>query len=210
MKKIVLATKNQNKIKEYNELLGAEFKFLSLDDIGFNRNIDETGSTCSENAKIKAQTVFEFLEQNNLDYPVLAEDSGLFVNALGGEPGVKSARYAADHNDAANRKLILDKLGDRLDRVAYFECVICYMYERDLKLFMGRTFGEITEEEIGKTDFGYDCIFRSSDLDKTFGEATSQEKSAVSHRARAVEAFKKWLVPTNPNYSRFVNFNKNN
>ena len=68
--------------------------------------------------------------------------------------------------------------------------------------------GEITEEEIGKTDFGYDCIFHSADLDKTFGEATSKEKDAVSHRAKAVESFKKWLTPTNPNFSRFVNFNK--
>ena len=193
MKKIVLATRNQHKIKEYNELMGSDFKFLSLDDIGFNRNIEEPGATCSENAKIKAQAVFEFLDQNNLDYPVLAEDSGLFVNALGGEPGVLSARYAGDHNDAANRKLVLDKLGDRLDRSAYFECVICYMYERELKLFMGRAFGEITEEEIGKTDFGYDCIFLSDDLGKTFGEATSEEKNSVSHRARALEQIKELL-----------------
>ena len=134
--------------------MGSDFKFLSLDDIGFNRNIEEPGATCSENAKIKAQAVFEFLDQNNLDYPVLAEDSGLFVNALGGEPGVLSARYAGDHNDAANRKLVLDKLGDRLDRSAYFECVICYMYERELKLFMGRAFGEITEEEIPEWENG--------------------------------------------------------
>ncbi len=208
MKKIVLATRNQHKVKEYNELMGPEFKFVSLDDIGFNRNIEETGSTCTENAKIKAEVVFEFIEQNNLDYPVLAEDSGLFVNALGGEPGVLSARYAGDHNDASNRKLVLEKLGDRLDRSAYFECVICYMYEKELKLFMGRAFGDITEEEIGKTDFGYDCIFRSADLEKTFGEATEKEKGAVSHRAKAVEGFKKWLTPTNPNFSRFVNFNK--
>ena len=131
MKKIVLATKNQHKIKEYNELMGAEFKFLSLDDIGFNRNIEEPGSTCSENAKIKAQAVFEFLDQNNLDYPVIAEDSGLFVNALGGAPGVLSARYAGDHNDAANRKLVLDKLGDRLDRSAYFvSTILLWLWQR--------------------------------------------------------------------------------
>ena len=107
-----------------------------------------------------------------------------------------------------NRQMVLEKLGDRLERTAYFECVICYMYERELKLFMGRAFGEITEEEIGKTDFGYDCIFHSVDLDKTFGEATQKEKDSVSHRAKAVEGFKKWLTPTNPNFSRFVNFNK--
>lgn len=208
MKNIVLASKNKNKISEFNELLGSEFKFLSLDDIGFVGDIAETGSTSTENAKIKAQTVYKFLQEKNLDYPVLADDSGLFVNSLGGEPGVMSARYAGDHNDSANRKKVLDKLGDRLDRSAYFECVLCYVYEKELKVFVGRAFGEITEEELGSKDFGYDCIFHSADLDKTFGEATKEEKDRVSHRAKAVENFKKWLIPKNPNFSRFVNFNK--
>lgn len=208
MKKIVLASKNKNKIKEFNELLGSDFKLLSLDDIGYNKEIAETGSTCAENAKIKAQAVYDFMQENNIDYPVLSDDSGLFVNNLGGEPGVKSARYAGDHNDAANRKKVLEKLGDSLARTAYFECVLCYMYEKELRLFTGRAFGEIDTEERGSKDFGYDCIFYSADLEKTFGEATKEEKDRVSHRAKAVENFKKWLVPTNPNFSRFVNFNK--
>mgnify|MGYP002619303122 CR=1 FL=1 len=208
MKKIVLATKNQNKIKEYNALLGSDFKLISLDEIGFGREVEETGATSTENAKIKAQAVFDFMKENNIDYPVLSDDSGLFVNALGGEPGVMSARYAGDHNDAANRKKVLDKLGERLDRTAYFECVLCYMYGSDMRIFMGRCFGEITTEELGKTDFGYDCIFYSDDLQKTFGEATKEEKDSVSHRARAVEAFKKWMTPSNPNFSRHVTFNK--
>lgn len=208
MKKIVLATKNQNKIKEFNELLGSDFKLLSLEDIGFNREIVEMGTTCTENAKIKAQAVFDYIEENMLNYPVLADDSGLFVHALRGEPGVLSARYSGDHNDVENRKKVLELLGDGLDRTAYFECALCYMYGNDLRLFMGRTYGEITEEEKGKKDFGYDCIFKSADLNKTFGEATKEEKDAVSHRARAVEAFKKWNIPTNPNFSRHVSFNK--
>lgn len=208
MKKIVLASKNKNKIKEFNELLGSDFKILSLDDIGYTKEIAETGSTSTENAKIKAQAVYDFLQENNLDYPVLADDSGLFVNSLGGEPGVMSARYAGDHNDAANRKKVLDKLGDSLARTAYFECVLCYIYGTDLRLFTGRAFGEIDTEERGKKDFGYDCIFYSAELEKTFGEATKEEKDRVSHRAKAVESFKKWLTPTNPNFSRFVNFNK--
>lgn len=208
MKKIVLASKNKNKIKEFNELLGSDFKLLSLDDIGYNKEIAETGSTCAENAKIKAQAVYDFMQENNLDYPVLSDDSGLFVNNLGGEPGVKSARYAGDHNDAANRKKVLEKLVNSLARTAYFECVLCYMYEKELRLFTGRAFGEIDTEERGSKDFGYDCIFYSADLEKTFGEATKEEKDRVSHRAKAVENFKKWLVPTNPNFSRFVNFNK--
>ena len=208
MKKIVLASKNQNKIKEFNELLGSDFKILSLEDIGFGREISETGETCTENAKIKAETVAEFMKENGLEYPVLSDDSGLFINALGGEPGVNSARYAGDHNDASNRKKVLEKLENRMDRTAYFECALCYIYGNELRLFQGRAYGEITTEEIGKTDFGYDCIFYSADLEKTFGEATKEEKDSVSHRARAVEALKKWLAPTNPNFSRHVTFNK--
>lgn len=208
MKKIVLASRNKHKIKEFNELLGSEFKILSLDDIGFNKEIEETGKTSTENAKIKAQEVFEYVQENMLEYPVLADDSGLFVNALGGEPGVMSARYSGDHNDADNRKKVLDKLGNTLARTAYFECVLCYMSEDGMKVFVGRTYGEITEEELGKTDFGYDCIFHSTELGKTFGEATEEEKNSVSHRARAVEGLKKWLTPSNPNFSRFVTFNK--
>lgn len=208
MKEIVLASRNKHKIKEFNEMLGSEFKILSLDDIGFSGVIEENGSTSTENAKIKAREVFEYIEKNNLEYPVLADDSGLFVGSLGGEPGIMSARYAGDHNDSANRKKVLDKLRENMSRTAYFECVLCYISEDGLKIFIGRTYGEITAEEIGKTDFGYDCIFRSADLGKTFGEATDEEKNSVSHRARAVQSFKNWLVPSNPNFSRFVTFNK--
>lgn len=86
--------------------------------------------------------------------------------------------------------------------------MLCYIYGTDLRLFTGRAFGEIDTEERGKKDFGYDCIFYSAELEKTFGEATKEEKDRVSHRAKAVESFKKWLTPTNPNFSRFVNFNK--
>ena len=154
MKKLVLATRNQNKIKEFNALLGADFKVLSLDDIGFNREIVENGTTTTENAKIKAQVVYDYIEENFLDYPVLSEDSGLFVQALRGEPGVLSARYSGDHNDAENRKKVLELLGDGLHRTAFFECALCYMYGNDLRLFVGRTYGEITEEERGSKDFG--------------------------------------------------------
>jgi len=208
MKKLVITTTNKNKLKEFKQMLDSEFKILSLEDIGFNKKIEETGETCSENAKIKAQAVFDFLQENNLDYPVLSDDTGLFVSALRGEPGVNSARYAGEHEDEKNRKKLLKNLGGRVDRTAFFECALCYMYGKDLRLFVGRTYGEITTEEIGKKDFGYDCIFYSADLQKTFGEATEAEKDSVSHRGRAIEQFKKWLVPSNPNFSRTVTFNK--
>lgn len=208
MEKIVLASANQHKIKEFNEMLGGNFKILSLEDIGFNREIEETGSTLIQNAKIKAETVRDYLKENGKDYPVIADDSGLFIHVLGGEPGVYSARYAGSHDDQANRDKVLGKLENKLDRTANFECVICYMAKDTTKLFIGRTYGEITTEEIGDTSFGYDCIFFSSDLRKTFGEATAAEKNSVSHRSRAAEQLKKFLTPYNRNFDRTLRFNK--
>ena len=208
MEKLVIATKNKHKIEEFKAMLGKTFKILSLEDIGFNEEIDENGQTCSENAKIKAQAVMDFVKKKKKNYSVLADDSGLFVDALKGEPGIHSARYAGEHNDAANRAKLLKNLENRFDRTAFFECILCYMYGDKYKLFVGRTYGDIATEEIGKTDFGYDCLFYSIDLKKTFGQASEKEKDSVSHRGRAVEAFKKWLMPTNPNFSITLNFNK--
>jgi XTP/dITP diphosphohydrolase len=208
MEKIVLASANKHKIEEFNEILGDSFKILSLDDIGFNREIDETGTTLIQNAKIKAETVRQFLKENGKDYPVIADDSGLFVHVLRGEPGVYSARYAGSHDDQANRDKLLEKLDNKLDRTANFECAICYISNETMKLFIGRTYGEITTEEIGDTSFGYDCIFYSADLRKTFGEATAKEKNAVSHRSRAAEQLRKFLTPYNRNFDRTLKFKK--
>ena len=207
MEKIVLASANKHKIEEFNQILGNDYKILSLSDIGFNREIEETGKTLIQNAKIKAEIVRDFLKENGQDYPVISDDSGLFVHVLGGEPGVYSARYAGSHDDQANRDKLLEKLDQKLDRTANFECVICYMSNKDTKLFVGRTYGEITTEEIGDTSFGYDCIFKSADLQKTFGEATAAEKNSVSHRSRAIEQLKKWLTPYNRNFDRTLKFN---
>ena len=208
MEKIVLASANKHKIEEFNAILGGNFKILSLEDIGFNREIEETGTTLIQNAKIKAEAVRSFLKENGKDYPVIADDSGLFIHVLGGEPGVYSARYAGSHDDQANRDKVLEKLENKLDRTANFECAICYMSKDATKLFIGRTYGEITTEEIGDTSFGYDCIFFSADLRKTFGEATAAEKNAVSHRSRAAEQLKKYLTPYNRNFDRTLKFNK--
>ena len=208
MEKIVLASANKHKIEEFNEILGDNFKILSLEDIGFNREIEENGTTLIQNAKIKAETVRSFLKENGKDYPVIADDSGLFVHVLGGEPGDYSARYAGSHDDQANRDKLLEKLENKLDRTANFECVICYISNEAMKLFIGRTYGEITTEEIGDTSFGYDCLFFSSDLRKTFGEATAKEKNAVSHRSRAAEQLRKYLTPYNRNFDRTLKFNK--
>ena len=209
MEKIVLASANKHKIEEFNAILGGNFKILSLEDIGFNREIEESGSTLIQNAKIKAETVRDFLKENGYDYPVISDDSGLFVHVLGGEPGVYSARYAGGHDDQANRDKLLEKLEEKLDRTANFECVICYMSNKETKLFIGRTYGEITTEEIGDTSFGYDCIFKSADLQKTFGEASKEEKDSISHRGRAIASLKSWLGDnSSPNFDRTLKFNK--
>jgi XTP/dITP diphosphohydrolase len=192
MKKIVLASNNKHKIKEFKEILD-NVEILTLNDIGFNEEIDETGTTFLENALIKAETVSNFLKNNNLDYDVLSDDSGLSCIALDGKPGVYSARYASDHDIKLNRTKLISDLKDK-DKKAYFNCtLVLYHIDGKYEYAEGKTYGTIIEEEKGDTSFGYDCIFLSDDLKKTFGEATDQEKNSVSHRFRAVKQIKKYL-----------------
>lgn len=198
MKTIVLASGNKHKVAEIGAMLEG-YNVLSLKDIGFVGDIDETGETCEENSKIKTEAILEFCKANGLNYPVISDDSGLFVNALGGEPGVHSARYAADHNDEANRQKVLFGLKNKDDRSAYYKCVICFGDGNRFEFFAGETHGQITTKKIGKEDFCYDCIFYSNDLEKTFGEATEEEKDSVSHRGRAVEKLKEFLDSQNKN-----------
>lgn len=192
MKTIVLATRNKNKVRELMEMLDG-VKLLSLDDIGFVGEIEENGTTLPQNASIKANACYNFIKSKGLDYPVIADDSGLFVNSLNGEPGVYSARYSGDHNDDGNNQKVLQNLADKKDRSAYFECDICYKDSKQELIFVGQTFGVIADKKYGKDTFGYDPIFYSNDLKKTFGEATAEEKDSVSHRGRAVEKLKIFL-----------------
>ena len=193
MKKIVLASNNSHKIKEFKKILNT-YEILSLKDIGFDNEIIEDGETFFENAYIKAKVVSDFLKENSLDYDVIADDSGLCVPALDGKPGVYSARYAEEHNDKANRdKLILD-LKDKDNKEAFFICQIVLLHPDDTYSSCdGKTYGTITFEERGNTDFGYDCIFLSNELGITFGEASEEEKNKVSHRGRAIEKLKSEL-----------------
>lgn len=208
MKQLILATKNQHKITEIKNMLTG-YEILSLNDIGFVSEIEETGKTVTENAKIKALAVRDFCKEKGINVPVIADDSGLFVNSLNGEPGVNSARYAGDHNDEANRQKVFAKMDGKIDRTAFYECAICYASLTDIKLFVGQTYGEITTEKIGDESFCYDCIFYSSELRKTFGESTEEEKDAVSHRGRAIAKLKDFLTSTdNPNFDRTLKFNK--
>ena len=181
MKKIVLASSNQHKVKEFHEILN-NYEILSLKDIGFLDDIEETG------------TVSEFLKDKGLDYDVVADDSGCCCNALNGEPGIYSARYAGDHDFQKNRDLVREKLRKKKDKSAYFNCtIVLYHIDGTYESFDGKTTGVIIDEEKGSKEFGYDCIFLSDDLGKTFGEATAEEKNSVSHRKRAIEKLKKVL-----------------
>ena len=192
MDRIVLASNNKHKIKEIKEIL-SNYEILSLNDIDFNDDIVEDGTSFEENALIKAKTIHDYLKSKDLNYIVMADDSGLCVDSLNGEPGIYSARYAKEHDDKANRDKLLKELEGK-NREAYFNCTIVVYYpDGTYKTFVGKTYGEITTEEIGKTDFGYDCVFLSKDLNKTFGETSEEEKNSVSHRGRAIELMKKEL-----------------
>lgn len=190
MKKIVLASNNKHKIKEFKEILD-NVEIITLNDIGYFDDIQETGNSSLENALLKAETISRFLKEKELDYDVIADDSGLFCIGINLEPGIYSARYAGEHgNDALNRKILLEKLKDKT-REAYFSCtIVLYHIDGTYEYREGKTFGKIIDYEKGDTSFGYDCIFLSDDLGKTFGEVTSDEKNKVSHRSRAIEQIK--------------------
>lgn len=195
MEKIVLASNNKHKLKEIREVLN-NYEILSLEDINFHEEIEEIGKSFEENALIKAKAIRKFLKDNT---KILADDSGLCCVALNDEPGIFSARYAKNHDDKANRDKVIANLKG-LDHKAYFECMLILLENDDnYKMFEGRTYGMIIENEKGDTSFGYDCIFLSDDLNKTFGEATDEEKNSCSHRGRALEKLKDYMEKKNVN-----------
>ena len=179
MKEIVLATGNAGKLREFREML-PEYKVLSPKDLGLSFDADETGSTFYENALIKARALFELCGR-----PALADDSGLCVDALGGAPGVFSARYSGG-TDADNINKLLTELKGESNRKAYFESCIVYYDDGKIVRADGRTYGQIIDAPLGDNGFGYDPVFLSDDLHKTFAQATDEEKNGVSHRARAL------------------------
>ena len=186
MENIVFASQNKHKIREVKEIM-TDYNIIPINEIGFVGDIVEDGKTFEENALIKCREIVKFLNEKNIDCKVLSDDSGLCVDALDGRPGVFSARYSGDHNDKSNRQKILSELADKTNRKANFTCVVVLMDKKyNYITGIGKTYGEITTEEHGNTSFGYDCIFKSEDLNKTFGEAEEEEKNIVSHRGRAI------------------------
>ncbi len=178
--KIAVATGNKGKLREIREIFqGVEL--VSMEELGFQGEIEETGDSFRKNAKIKA----EFIARK-YNIPTLADDSGLCVDWLGGAPGVYSARYSGG-GEEANRKLLLKQLNEVSDRNAHFECAVCLCLPDGHTYFgLGRTYGRILFEEEGESGFGYDRLFYSDDLHKSFGLATEEEKNSVSHRFRAL------------------------
>ena len=184
--KLAIATNNAHKLQEIRAILSGQFdELLSLKDLGIDIDVEETGTTLEENALLKARTI-----QAICHIPTLADDTGLMVDALGGAPGVYSARYAGEeHNDASNRALLLKNLQNEQNRNAHFATVIAIVYPSgDFITSKGRVEGEILREERGNEGFGYDSLFYSYELKKTFAEASQEEKNSVSHRGRALRA----------------------
>ncbi len=178
---LVFATHNKNKLKEIKFLLPHYIKLLSLDDIGCTEEIPETADTIEGNAILKAEHV-----KHRYGYNCFADDTGLEVEALNGEPGVLSARYAGDDkNDAANLRKLLSKLENNDNRKAQFKTAIALNLNDRQNLFTGICKGEIIKESRGDKGFGYDPIFKPNDFEKTFAELSLTEKSKVSHRGKA-------------------------
>lgn len=196
MKTLVFASNNAHKLEEIRAILGNKFDVKSLKDIGCNVDIPETGTTFRENALQKARYVKE-----HFGFDCFADDSGLQVEALGGEPGVYSARYTvkngrqvtAGNKDDANMDVLLEKLAGEENRKACFRTCIALIYEGKTHFFDGVVEGHIITEKRGDGGFGYDPLFVPDGYEKTFAEMGNEVKNNISHRAKAVEKLAEFL-----------------
>lgn len=197
MRQIVFASNNDHKLRELRQLLGSSFEVLSLSDIGCHDDIPETADTFEGNALLKARYVKE-----HYGYDCFADDSGLEVDALGGAPGIYSARYAGSgHDNAANNARLLHELEGITDRRARFRTAIALLEgDAEPRYFNGSVEGTILTEPHGDGGFGYDPLFRPDGWQISFAEASADEKNAVSHRGRAVRLLAAYLDshPTKP------------
>ena len=189
IKQIVFATNNAHKLSEVQAVLGDRFRLVTLAECGITEEIPEDAPTLEGNALQKARYVHE---RTGAD--CFADDTGLEVDALGGAPGVHSARYATDgHDFAANNRLLLRNLAGAADRSAHFRTVIALILDGREYLFEGRVDGRFAESEVGCGGFGYDPLFVPEGFDKTFAEMGADEKNAISHRGRAVRRLVEFL-----------------
>lgn len=187
--KICFATNNQNKLTEIQQILGDRFEILSLKDIGCFDEIDEPHETLEENSAEKAEYIY-----SRYQIPVFADDTGLEVAALNGEPGVYSARYGGPERSAKqNMSKVLDKLAGATDRSAQFRTIMTYIDETGSFQFEGIVRGQIISERKGAGGFGYDPIFIPDGYSQTFGEMPSTEKNKISHRVRSLAKLVEFL-----------------
>ena len=188
--KLVLATQNPNKVKEIQAVLPTDWKVVTAHELGVTEELPETGDTLEANAIQKATALFDLTGAL-----CMADDSGLEVDALGGAPGVYSARYAGESkDDAANRAKLLHELRGSINRRAQFRTVIALVGPDGAQTFEGCAVGHIVREERGENGFGYDSIFESEDIpNQTFAEVKPEAKRAVSHRSRAIAEMLKGL-----------------
>lgn len=184
--KIIAATKNKNKLREFGEILKG-FEIVSQEEAGVDIDVEETGITFEENSLLKAKAIFEAT-----GIPAIADDSGLCVDALGGEPGVYSARYGGEGLDDPGRvQLLLKNMKDIPDekRTARFVCAITMVSDDGIITARGECEGRINHAPVGENGFGYDPVFYMEDYKKTTAEMTADEKNAVSHRGKALRVF---------------------
>ncbi len=189
-KKLVFATNNAHKLEEIKSILGDKVEILSLADIDCHADIPETADTLEGNARQKAMYVY-----THYGMDCFADDTGLEVDALGGAPGVHSARYASEkgHDSQANMEKLLREMEEKNDRKAQFRTIISLIEKGEEKQFEGIVRGEILRERKGNAGFGYDPVFRPEGYDKTFAELGNEIKNKISHRARAVAALCEYL-----------------
>lgn len=190
MRKLVFATNNAHKLEEIRAILGEKVEILSLKDIHCDTDIPETADTLEGNAALKAEFIYKHY---GLD--CFADDTGLEVEALGGAPGVYSARYAGGegHDSEANMKKLLKELSGETNREAQFRTAICLIEGGEEHLFEGVVKGEIIEEKRGNSGFGYDPVFVPEGFSQTFAELGAEIKNQISHRARAVQCLCEYL-----------------
>ncbi len=183
MRELIFATNNKHKLEEVSQLLKGVVKILSLKDIGFEGEIPETQNTIAGNSLQKVQFIYSLYKKD-----CFADDTGLEVEALNGEPGVRSARYASEDPDfELNMEKLLKNMEGIKNRRARFLTVITLLIDGNLYQFEGEVWGHIAEEPRGEHGFGYDPVFIPDGYDKTFAEMTLEEKNKISHRAKAVK-----------------------
>ncbi len=188
-KTLLLATHNKHKLHEFRSALeDLGISVISLDEIGFHDEIDETGTSFEENALLKAKAL-----KGKSPYPIIADDSGLSINCLDGFPGIYSSRFMEGSPYQERCKALIEKVNQHSDRSAYFTCVIAYINENGEHYFKGECHGEIAREMHGEQGFGYDPIFFVPELNKTYAEIDENEKNIISHRGKAVSLLKEFL-----------------